>query len=90
MLVRVFLPNLGKYNEGELVGKWVEINENSEIQDFEEYFKEIGINEEYDEFFITEYEAPFEISKTIVLTVLLRNANSVQKSSEEMESVKKC
>ena len=35
MVVRVFLTNLGKYNEGELVGKWVEINENSEIEDFE-------------------------------------------------------
>lgn len=63
MLVRVFLTNLGKYNEGELAGKWVEINENSEIEDFEEGFKEIGINEEYEEFFITDYEAPFEIGE---------------------------
>lgn len=63
MLVRIFLTNLGKYNEGELIGKWVEINENSEMDDFEEYFKEIGINEEYEEYFITDYEAPFEIGE---------------------------
>lgn len=41
MLVRVFLTNLGKYNEGELVGKWVDIDENSTMDDFEEDFKEI-------------------------------------------------
>lgn len=63
MLVRVFLTNLGMYNEGSLVGKWVNIDENSEMDDFEEYFKEIGINEEYDEYFITDYEAPFEIGE---------------------------
>ena len=63
MVVRVFLTNLGKYNEGELVGKWVDIDENSTMDDFEEDFKEIGINEEYEEFFITDYEAPFEIGE---------------------------
>ena len=66
MLLRVFLTNLGKYNEGELVGKWVDIDENSTMDDFEEDFKEIGINEEYeeyDEYFITDYESPFEIGE---------------------------
>lgn len=68
MLVRVFLTNLGKYNEGELVGKYVDIDENSTMDDFEEDFKdtEIGIYEEYeeyDEYFITDYESPFEIGK---------------------------
>lgn len=63
MLVRVFLTNLGKYNEGELVGKWVDIDENSTMDDFEEDFKEIWINEEYEEYFITDYEAPFEIGE---------------------------
>lgn len=63
MLVRIFLTNLGMYNEGSLVGKWVNIDENSEMDDFEEYFKEIGINEEYEEYFITDYEAPFEIGE---------------------------
>lgn len=41
----------------------MEINDNSEIEDFEEGFKEIGINEEYEELFITDYEAPFEIGE---------------------------
>ena len=63
MLVRVFLTNLGMYNKWSLVGKWIDIDENSTMDDFEEDFKEIGINEEYEEFFITDYEAPFEIGE---------------------------
>lgn len=63
MVVRLFLTNLGMYNDRNLIGKWIDIDENSTMDDFEEDFKEIGINEEYDEFFITDYEAPFEIGE---------------------------
>ena len=63
MVVRVFLTNLGMYNDGNLIGKWIDIDENSTMDDFEEDFKEIRINEEYDELFITDYEAPFEIGE---------------------------
>lgn len=52
-MIRIYLTNLGKYNEGELVGRWVELP----CSDFEEILKEIGIDgEEYEEYFITDYE----------------------------------
>ena len=52
-MIRIYLTNLGKYNEGELVGKWVDL---PTTNGFEEHLEEIGINEEYEEWFITDYE----------------------------------
>lgn len=50
--IRIFLTNLGKYNEGELVGEWVDLP----VDDFDEVLERIGINEQYEEYFITDYE----------------------------------
>lgn len=52
-MFRIFLTNLGKYNEGELVGEWVDLPVDD---DFEQAFKDIGINDQYEEWFITDYE----------------------------------
>lgn len=51
--IRIFLTNLGKYNEGELVGKWIDLPVDD---DFESAFEAIGINDRYEEWFITDYE----------------------------------
>lgn len=50
-----YVTNLGKYNEGMLIGKWVDFPTTPEIM--KEVFTEIGINEEYEEYFITDYES---------------------------------
>ena len=49
-----FITNLGKYNEGELIGEWVKFPCDSE--ELEQVFERIGINEYYEEFFITDYD----------------------------------
>lgn len=55
-----YITNLGKYNEGELVGKWIELPIDED--EFEEELKEIGIGEEdefgqvYEEYFWTDWE----------------------------------
>lgn len=50
-----FVTNLGKYNEGCLIGKWVEFPTTQEVM--KEVLAEIGINEEYEEYFITDYDS---------------------------------
>ena len=51
-----YITNLGKYNEGELIGEWVKFPiTNEEMQDV---FKRIGINRHYEEWFITDYDCP--------------------------------
>lgn len=56
-MLRIYLTNLGKYNEGELVGKWVDL---PTVNGFDEHLKEIGINEVYEEWFITDYETDID------------------------------
>ena len=53
-MLTAFITNLGKYNEGELIGKWINFPISEE--ELQEVFAEIGINEEYEEFFFTDYE----------------------------------
>lgn len=57
-MLRIFLTNLGKYNEGYLIGEWVTLPvANDEL---EEIKKQIGINECYEEYFITDYESDID------------------------------
>ena len=49
-----FVTNLGKYNEGQLVGEWVKFP--TTVEEMQEVFKRIGINAEYEEIFITDYD----------------------------------
>lgn len=53
-MLNIFITNLGKYNEGEFVGEWVKLPVSEE--ELEAVFERIGINEEYEEHFITDYE----------------------------------
>lgn len=58
-MLKVFLTNLGKYNEGELVGKWVSLP----CDDLEAELEEIGVGAEpYEEYFITDYESDIGIT----------------------------
>lgn len=51
-----FITNLGKYNEGYLIGEWVKFPITN--QEMQEVFKRIGINRRYEEWFIANYECP--------------------------------
>ena len=55
-----YITNLGKYNEGELIGEWVQFPIDED--DFEKVLKKIGIGSKdefgqpYEEWFVTDYE----------------------------------
>ncbi|PXZ02521.1 antirestriction protein ArdA [Gilliamella apicola] len=54
--ISVFVTNLGKYNEGELVGEWLALPTTSE--QVKQCFQRIGIDGiNYDEYFLTDYES---------------------------------
>jgi len=57
MSMEIFLTNLGKYVEGCLVGQWVKLPVPEDK--LNSILKQIGINDEYEEFFITDYETSF-------------------------------
>lgn len=59
--IKGYITNLGKYNEGYLIGKWISFPVNDD--ELETIFKEIGISSEpdlngnvYEEYFMTDYE----------------------------------
>ena len=54
-MIKIALTNLGKYNEGYLVYTWLDLPcSDEELQKAKD---EIGINEMYEEWFITDFEA---------------------------------
>ena len=86
--MNIYLTNLGKYNEGELVGEWVQLPiSNEELQ---KVFERIGINEEYEEYFIIDYECDFyEISEYESISTLNEIAEKIDNLDEEQEQVVK-
>ena len=88
-MIRIYLTNLGKYNEGELVGKWVDL---PTTNGFDEHLEEIGINEKYEEWFITDYETDIDgleigeysnIEELDELAVILENLQDYDKEVVE-------
>lgn len=67
MEMQVYIVNLGKYNEGESVGAWF----HPPIE-MEEVKEKIGLNEQYEEYAIHDYELPFEINEYMPLSEINR------------------
>ena len=57
-MLKGFITNLGKYNEGYLVGEWITFPIDED--ELEEVLYRIGINAQYEEYFFTDWECPFE------------------------------
>lgn len=56
--ISIYVTNLGKYNEGELVGEWVDLPICED--ELLEVYKRIGINTKYEEIFLSDYESTIE------------------------------
>jgi len=56
--MRVYIANLGKYNEGESVGAWFTLP-----VDEDEVAERIGLGGRYEEYAIHDYELPFKIEE---------------------------
>src|SRR5699024_11657814 len=71
--------NLGKYNEGELWFKWNKLPYKKE--EFQETLEAIGIDGvNYEEYFISDYEAPFHIDE-------YENLEKLNDMADELENV---
>lgn len=56
-MMKICLTNLRKFNEGYSIERWLELPASNE--EIEETLKDIGINEECGEYFISDYECDF-------------------------------
>lgn len=81
-MFRIFFTNLGKYNEGYLVGKWVDLP----CDNLEEELKAIGVGAvPYEEYFITDYESDFGVS-----IGEYDNIDELNELAEELEALDEC
>lgn len=55
--IKIFVTNLGKYNEGQLIGEWLSLPATEE--QIAATLDKIGIDEHYEEYFITDSESDF-------------------------------
>jgi hypothetical protein len=81
--IKIFLSNLGKYNEGELVGEWITLP----VDDFKPYLDKIGINDQYEEFFISDFDAPFDIGEYDNIEELNQLARDIADFDEHQQMV---
>lgn len=65
MEVKVYIANLGKYNEGVLQGAWFALP-----VDFDFVAEKIGLNDEYEEYAIHDFESPVDIPEYISIDAL--------------------
>lgn len=82
MSMKIFLTNLGKYNEGYLIGKWVKLP--IPTDKLKEVLDEIGINEEYEEYFITDYETTFSGMREAIEYTSIVALNELAEAIEEL------
>ena len=81
-MLKIFLTNLGKYNEGLLVGRWVELP----CYDLEAELEAIGVGAvPYEEYFITDYESDFGIE-----VGEYDNIDELNELAEELEALDEC
>lgn len=80
-MLSIFLTNLGKYNEGYLIGEWVTLPVDDDK--LEAVKKRIGINERYEEWFITDYETNIDGMKIDEYS----NINELNEIAEMLEEL---
>lgn len=87
--MQVYIANLGKYNEGELVGAWF-----TPPIDIDEVIERVGLNDEYEEYAIHDYELPFEIDEYTPLEEINRLCAMVEELdypiNEEISELSGC
>lgn len=79
--MRVYLANLGKYAEGELVGDWFTLP-----LDFDEVKERIGLSGEYEEYAIHDAELPFEIEEYASMEQINHLGRIVLELPEEIQA----
>ena len=88
-MIKIYVANLGKYNEGKLVGAWITLPvSEEELQEI--LTKEVGINEQYEEYAIHDFECDFmEISEYSSISELNELAELLEGLEEYQEKTLK-
>lgn len=104
MNMRIYIANLGKYNEGKLVGEWIDLP--AEEEEFEELYVRIKVghyNKDgeyvpgyqeglsvYEEIAIHDYELPFKIDEYENISELNELCRKVEEMPEIIQNELQC
>ena len=88
-MLKIYVTNLGKYNEGELKGAWITLPvSEEELQEI--LINEVGITEQYEEYAIHDFECDFmEISEYSSISELNELAELLEGLEEDEEKTLK-
>lgn len=85
-MLNVWIGNLGKYNEGELVGGWLKLPKSD--KEIDEFLKnEVELDDEYEEYMINDYET--DLPYKVYEFDSIRELNLLAKIAEEVEDMDK-
>lgn len=90
-MINVYITNLGKYNEGHLIGKWLRLPAVDE--EIEKVLKEIGIDGVfYEEYFFTDWECieGIEINEYSSLEQLNKVAETLESLNDDEIKICEC
>ncbi|MDR2700673.1 MAG: antirestriction protein ArdA [Nitrososphaerota archaeon] len=83
--IRVYVANLGKYNEGEIIGGWLTLpTTHKEIKNFLK--NQVGLNSPYEEYSIHDFESDFSLGEyedlydLNLLAVMLEQLSETEKN----------
>jgi antirestriction protein len=83
--IRVYVANLGKYNEGEIIGGWLTLpTTHKEIKNFLK--NQVGLNSQYGEYSIHDFESDFSLGEyedlydLNLLAVMLEQLSETEKN----------
>lgn len=80
---RIFLTDLYAYNNGALIGDWVDISEfDREKHNFNDICRRCGIKDGH-EFFVTDYESFFNVGEYIDSETLYRLSNVINTCDDD-------
>lgn len=78
----VYIVNLGKYNEGKLVGAWFTLPVS-----YDDIAEKIGLDEHYEEYAIHDYELPFDVSEYESIETLNRYADMYNELDDDVKEI---
>ena len=84
MTIKAYVTNLGLYNEGILCGEWVTFPITEEEQ--EELFDRIHIDENHEEYFMTDYESDLDLYHMFGEYVSIDKLNEIAEEFEALAS----
>lgn len=84
-MLSIFISNLGRYNEGQLVGEWLTLP--CSTDKLKQTLTKIGINKSYEEWFITDYSCNLQcVCNAISEYSSIDSLNRLSERLEELEA----